>query len=64
MIGKHLVRGGMEDNGTPNNIGRILYKGELVVGRVYGSQAGDVKLHYLDDNYRKSTNAYEVLVYV
>lgn len=63
MIGKHLVRGGIEYNDSPTNIGRILHKGEVVVARVCSSQAGDAKLHYLDDNTQKTTDAYEVLIY-
>ncbi|XP_018570726.1 uncharacterized protein LOC108910566 [Anoplophora glabripennis] len=63
LIGKHLVRGGVDYNGKTTNIGRILHKGEIIVAKVCGSVIGNAKLYYCDNNSEKSVNSYEVLIY-
>ncbi|XP_063923018.1 uncharacterized protein LOC135137321 [Zophobas morio] len=61
-IGKHLVIGGFED-GKMINIGRAMFQGELVVGKVLGFQAEKAKLYFIHGDKEYEVSSYEVLIY-
>ncbi|XP_044271138.1 uncharacterized protein LOC123015468 [Tribolium madens] len=61
-IGKHLVIGGFED-GKYINIGRAMYQGELIVGKVLGFDPEKARLCFIHEEKEIVVNSYQILVY-
>lgn len=61
-INKILVIGGYEDD-VIINIGRVMYQGELKIGKVLSSNIGKAHLYFVHNDNEKEVNTYEVLTY-
>ncbi|RZC40625.1 DUF3421 domain containing protein [Asbolus verrucosus] len=61
-IGKHLVIGGFEDE-KMLNFGRVMYQGELIVGKVFGFETEKAKLYFVHGEKEFSVTSYQVLIY-
>ena len=59
--GKQLVIGGYEI-GKMINVGRVMYQGELIVGKVLVYNKGAANLHFIGGGTEVSVPSYQVLV--
>ncbi|KAJ3642679.1 hypothetical protein Zmor_025440 [Zophobas morio] len=62
--GKQLVIGGYQSRGARMllNVGRVPHQGELLVGKVVGSEPGQAVMYYVGSNKENAINSYQVLV--